>query len=382
MKIVSATIYPVKIPFRQSFSHSLHARAFSDSVIVKLTTENGAVGYGEGIARPYVTGETVEASVQYIKNVLLPSIIGKTFESIDLGRSYHALSFISDSLSANASPGIIAWNGSKTAVELAMIDCALKEQRLSLSSLIPAQTNLIRYSVVLSSESVERTRKMAILMKLFNIKFVKIKVGTKDDYTRIAIVRKIMGPSVSIRLDANGAFDAKTAVDFLSSVTEFNIDCIEQPVPRGNLSELMQVKSNSTIPIMVDESIVTIEDANKLIESNACDYFNIRVSKCGGIYNTLQMADMAARAGMGIQLGCLVGETAILSAAGRGVAMHLDDLKFIEGSFGKLLLTEDISRKSIRFGWGGRAKALTGIGLGIDVCEKRIKKYVTQIINL
>jgi L-Ala-D/L-Glu epimerase len=382
MKIISATIYSVNIPFRWSFSHSLHTRAFSDSIIVKLTTENGIIGYGEGIARPYVTGETVEASVQYIQQTLLPSIIGKPFEPIDPSKSYKALSHIFYGLSSEASPGIIDWNGSKAAVELAIIDCLLKEQRLSLSSLIPARSKVIRYSVVISSESVERTRKIAILMKIFNIKYIKIKVGTKDDYERIAIVRKIMGPAASIRLDANGSFNVKTSVDFLSSVSKFNIDSIEQPVPRGEVSDLLQVKSNSQIPIMVDESIVTIDDANKLIESNACHYFNLRIAKCGGIYNTLKIADLAKRSGMGIQLGCLVGETAILSAAGRAVAMHLNDLKFIEGSFGKLLLKEDVSKKNIRFGWGGKAKALTGIGLGIDVCEERIKKYATQIINL
>lgn len=380
MIITSAEIYPLNIPFRQPFSHSLHSRSFSDSIIVKLTTSKGTAGYGECVARPYVTGETVESSIEYICGTLLPSIIGKTYRAIDPNQPLEFLSCITDSLSSSGSSSVVTWNGSKGAVELAMLDCALREQGLSLNHLLPAKSKVVSYSMVISSESIEKIRKMAVLMRLFHIKHVKVKVGTNDDYERVAIIRKIMGPTASIRLDANAAFDFHSALDFLSSVAAFSIDSIEQPVPRGHISDLVKLKSASPIPIMADESIITLEDAKELIEKDACHYFNLRVSKCGGIYNTLELAAIASKAGIGVQLGCLVGETAILSAVGRCLAMHLSDWKFIEGSFGNLLLKEDISKENVRFGWGGKAKTLTGKGLGIEICEKRVKKYATQII--
>ena len=75
-------------------------------------------------------------------------------------------------------------------------------------------------------------------------------------------------------------------------------------------------------------------------------------------------------------------ETAILSAAGRHLAAWLDEVAFVEGSYGKLLLTEDISRESVHFGNGGRANLLRQPGLGITVQEHLLQKYAHQIIHL
>jgi muconate cycloisomerase len=133
---------------------------------------------------------------------------------------------------------------------------------------------------------------------------------------------------------------------------------------------------------MADESIVTIHDAQELIENKAVDYFNLRLSKCGGLYKTLAIADLARSAGIGIQLGCQVGETAILSAAGRHLAAYLKDLRFVEGSYSTHLLVEDISGKAIVFGPGGRADILTGVGLGITICEELLDKYAENKIRV
>jgi len=383
MKIVSANIFALNIPFVESFSHNLNKRTFSDSIIIKLNTEDGLSGFGEGVARPYVTGETVKRSIEYIKKVLFPVIKSIDFPDLDISnKSYKALSFISNHLPSNKSPGIIAWNASRTAVELAIIDCLLKKKTKSLNSILPVKSETIIYTGVIPSGTIENTAKIAKYFKSLDLKYIKIKIGTIDDYGCIAIVREIMGPLVSIRLDANCAFNLKKAIKFISSIHEFNIESIEQPIPRGNISELSIIKSNSPIPIMADESIVTIDDAEKLIEFNACDYFNLRISKCGGIYNTLLIADIAKKAGIRIQIGCHVGETAILSAAGRHVAAHLNNLRFVEGSYGKLLLAEDITRDNIQFGHGGEAPVLIGDGLGINVQEDCLKRYAKEVITI
>jgi muconate cycloisomerase len=106
------------------------------------------------------------------------------------------------------------------------------------------------------------------------------------------------------------------------------------------------------------------------------------LSKNGGIGRTLELARIAIRAGLKLQLGCQVGETAILSAAGRHVAAYLEDLVFVEGSYGSLLLTEDVSENNITFGQGGKAPALQGPGLGVKVSEDRLRKYAHTITTL
>jgi muconate cycloisomerase len=133
---------------------------------------------------------------------------------------------------------------------------------------------------------------------------------------------------------------------------------------------------------VADESLVTLADAEALIAAEAVDYLNVRVSKCGGLSRSLGIARRAAAAGIGVQVGSQVGETAILSAAGRHLAAHLPQVAFVEGSYGTLLLTEDVSAESVRFGHRGAAPLLSGPGLGVHVLEERLRKYARRVVEL
>jgi muconate cycloisomerase len=381
MKIVKAKIYVLKIPFNFSFGHFLKIRKCSDSIIVELTTDTGVRGYGEGIARPYVTGETIKKSISHIKDILLPAIMHRDIQSIETSQNLQDILIHMNNYFPNiSSSGIIAWNASRAAVELAIIDCLLKKQQKSLNCILPAKSQIITYSGVFSSESLKNTIDLAKRSKRTGFKYIKIKVGKRSDLECIAAARDIMGQSVSIRLDANGAFSVKGAIQFIKSVEKFNIDSVEQPIKRGDVVDLAIVKANSSIPIMADESIVTYDDAKKLIKHNACDYFNLRISKCGGLYRTLAIAALAEQEGIKLQLGCHVGETAVLSAAGRHLAAYLPNVKFVEGSYSTLLLVEDISRENIVFGNGGEAPVFTGYGLGINIREELVEKYSRNCI--
>ncbi len=381
MEIIKAKIYVLKIPFKISFGHFLKKRTYSDSIIVELLTDTGVRGYGEGVARPYVTGETVGNSVKHIKEVLLPPIMHKRIDEIKTSEvTNNALSNINDLIPDISSPGIIAWNASRSAVELAILDCLLKNQKRSLNYILPAKSNTVTYSVVISSESLEATIELAKQVKHSGIKHIKLKVGKSSDVECIAAIRDIMGDSVSIRLDANCAFNVKKAIEFNKSIEKYNIASIEQPIKRGDPVDLATVKSNSSIPIMVDESMVTYEDASKLIEHDACDYFNLRISKCGGLYRSLAIADLAEQEGIKLQLGCLVGETAVLSAAGRHLAAYLSNIEFIEGSYSTLLLEEDISKERVLFGNRGEAPVFSGHGLGVTIQRDLLNKYSESCI--
>ncbi len=381
MKVVKARIYLVTIPLNLSFSHYLKTHLWSQSIIVELISESGLSGYGEGIARPYVTGETATKSITYIKNKLLPALMFKTLPAIKTAINPIKSLFFANRFFPNArNPVLIAWNAARTAVELALIDLLLREQKKSLQCIIPAKINHVTYSGVVPLADLKTSAEIAIRLRQLNLQYIKIKVGKSNDLKRIASIRDIMGPAVSIRLDANGAFHPKEAIQFIKAVESYGIDCLEQPVKRGD--NLALVKENSSIPIMADESIITCADAQDLISRRACDYFNLRITKCGGLYNTLFIAALAKQAGIKIQLGCLVGETAILSAAGRHVAAYLPEIYFVEGSYSYLLLQEDIATKSIVFGSGGRAPVLTAPGLGIQVKKDLLLKYAKRVVSI
>lgn len=379
MKITSACIYPLRIPFVGAFAHYLSSRDGSDSLVVKVTTDTGVNGYGEGVPRPYVTGETQETSCRHIEAELLPRILGVAFGPIV---PEELLGSVSALLEESGSEDAVTWNAARCAVELALIDCALRAEGCSMQRVLPPSVSGVTYSGVITGGSSSEVEQVAGRCLAAQFEHVKMKVSRMEDAQRVASVRQVLGPSVSLRLDANAAFEPRAAIEFLASVEKYDIACIEQPIPRGDVGALADVRSSSSIPVMADESLVTIEDAQELIEANAVDYFNLRISKCGGFFQTLGIADVARAAGVRLQLGCQVGEAAILSAAGRHLAAHVDGLEFVEGSYGTHLLVEDIAEEDIIFGLGGRAGLLSGTGLGITVRDEVLEKYAADQITL
>ncbi|MBF2065447.1 MAG: enolase [Calothrix sp. C42_A2020_038] len=376
MKIIEATIFALKIPFTESFSHSLKSRTYSDSIVVKLKATDGTIGYGEAIARPYVTGETVESCLDF-----MVSTIWEKVKQIDYPEPEADISWlynISDTIPTAESKGVIAFNAAKAGFELALLDCLLKSRKLSLAAILPPKRNTVIYSGAITSSSIEKAVKNAKSFKLFGLQHIKVKITGEDDFARLDAIRQAVGQETSLRIDGNGIYDFDAAVNICHELAQLKIDSAEQLIGRSTPETWAKLKELAPIPQMVDESLVTIEDAKALIAANSCDFFNLRISKCGGIAQTIRIAQLAQTAGVKLQLGCQVGETAILSAAGRHLATWLEDVTFVEGSYGNLLLSEDISIESIRFGNGGKAGLLRQSGLGIEVKDEVLEKYAVQ----
>jgi muconate cycloisomerase len=115
-------------------------------------------------------------------------------------------------------------------------------------------------------------------------------------------------------------------------------------------------------------------DAERAVSGVWCDRFNLRLSKCGGLIPTLRLAQFARRNGIGCQLGCQVGESAILSAAGRHFAASVAGLTAVEGSFDRHLVRTPLSREDITFRRGGWAPALPGPGLGVTIDSAAVER--------
>ena len=139
-----------------------------------------------------------------------------------------------------------------------------------------------------------------------------------------------------------------------------------------------EVRAQTGVPIMHDESLCSMVDAERAWERGTCDLFNLRLSKCGGFIPTLRLAQFARKHGLGYQLGCQVGETALLSAAGRHFASSVADIRYLEGSYDRHLVRESLGLQDITFGWGGWAPALTGPGLGVDLDHAALQRVTIR----
>ena len=125
-----------------------------------------------------------------------------------------------------------------------------------------------------------------------------------------------------------------------------------------------------------------MRDAENLVREHACDVFNVRVSKCGGLLPSLEISEFGLSAGLKVQVGAQVGETSLLSAAGRHLALHLAELESAEGSFGTYLLSEDITTEPVMFGDGGRGSLVLGPGLGVSVNDQTLERLATEVIRI
>jgi muconate cycloisomerase len=374
MKLVAATLYALGIPFVETFSHSASERHVCDSVVVRVRDEAGTEGFGEGTPRPYVTGETVTTMVDHLARELWPRVAER--ELPPAGHLAGLDAFVPEPSLA----GAVAPNASRAALELAILDCILRRAGRSAATVLPPRRSRVTYSGVVTAGSLDRAARHARHLRAIGIRHVKVKVGFDDDVARVTAVRQALGADTSIRLDANGAWSLGRAVEVLSAVAPLGIAAVEQPLPRGG--DYAGLRAAVPTPLVADESLVTAADAEALIAARAVDFFNVRVSKCGGLARSLAIAARAAEAGLGVQVGSQVGETAILAAAGRHLAAALPEVAFVEGSFGTLLLTEDVSVESVQFGHRGEAPILTGPGLGIRVIEARLRRHAVAVREL
>ncbi len=372
----SIDLHHVLVPLRKPIRHASFERTESDNFVVRVTLADGTVGHGEGVPRPYVTGETIESVFASLERLDLPRLIGKPADYPDLVRSLAGLVLPE----TEADPRGMAGNAARCALELALLDAYGRKFGLSVGraiefveSSVEWRTYLpeaVRYSGAITAGSPKGERVSAWKMRLYGFHQVKVKVGVagQDDADRLRRIRRILGRSRDIRIDANEAWSAVEVLDRVEPLRPARPSVLEQPVPHAEVDALAEIRPRlGPIRIMLDESLCGYPDALRAVERRTADLFNVRLSKCGGILPSLRIVALGRRSGLGIQLGCHPGETGLLSAAGRQVASNVRGLAYVEGSYDRHVLAANLIVEDITFGYGGRARPLTGPGLGVTV---------------
>ncbi len=371
----SIDLYHVLVPLRKPIRHASFARSDSDNLVVRVTLGDGTVGFGEGVPRPYVTGETIESTFASLARFDLRGAIGEPRDLDEVIRKVEALALPE----AEADPRGMAGNSARCALELALLDTygrrfgasvgeILRKFEAARNLLKPAPSR-VRYSGAITAESPKGERISAWKMRLYGFDQVKIKVGVpgQDDAARLRRLRRILGSRMDIRLDANEAWSAGDLLDRYGPLRPYGATALEQPVPHAEVDALASLRPALGVPVMLDESLCGYPDAARAVGLGTADLLNVRLSKCGGIAPSLRIIALARRSGLGIQLGCHPGETGLLSAAGRHLAGNVAHLRYVEGSYDRHVLAANLIREEITFRHGGWARPLEGPGLGVSV---------------
>jgi muconate cycloisomerase len=380
MKITQLTLYRIQIPFRTVFRHALKSSDTSQSVVVEIVTDSGVHGYGEGTPREYVTGESIDQTMDCLFDA------ATFFKSTRLSKSDGQDGF---SGKLNAS-GINRAPSARCAMELALLDVWGQHSCLSVASLLssPTVAKPIRFSGVVSQDDLETTKGWLHQIKKFGFGQVKIKVGGDHslDLKRLSLARDVLGHGVEIRLDANGSWELQEAIENIRRFSRMDCYIIEQPLAadaRDDFARLMEKVSIYGTTVIVDESVCSENDAEWFISNKGASGFNLKISKHGGIWPTFRIYKMARKAEMTCQLGCHVGETALLTAAGRHFALIADRLHAYEGSFGRFLLCNDVTSEDVTFGKGGLvdlSPIIGRAGLGVVVDQSFLRKCQAVVV--
>jgi muconate cycloisomerase len=375
MTLRSLDLFHIAVPLKKTIRHASHERDTSDNLIVRVTLDDGQVGHGEGVPRLYVTGETIETTFATLSNLDLARQFGHPGDYAEVVRLLEELHIPE----ADVDPRGMAGNAARCALELAILDAYGKRFGQSLGraiALVDApglrlrpKPGWVRYSGAITAESIKREVKSAWMNRVFGFSQVKVKVGVdgQDDPSRLARLRKILGSRMDLRLDANEAWPASIVVERVRPLLAAAPSALEQPVPHAEVEALAEIRPRLGVPVMLDESLCGYPDAIRSIADGTADLFNVRLSKCGGIVPTLRIAALAQRSGLGVQLGCHPGETGLLSAAGRHVASNVRGFRYVEGSYDRHVLAENVTTRNLSFHPWGWAPPLRGPGLGVHV---------------
>lgn len=389
MRIAELSVFQVRIRLKKPVRHASHSRTDTDSLIVRCRLDEGSIGWGEGLPRDYVTGETIEETLALTRETDWQRQLGGSF----LGLS-EAIA-ICDQIRLLRPDGARDSFGHslRCAVELSLLDAACRAEGVPLShvtTLVPEAIAIakpsehVRYSGAITTSKPFGQFIKAWRMRLYGFHQVKVKVGAAgiDDADALRRIRGILGPKVDLRLDANEAWTCENLEVNLAALLPYQITSLEQPVPHEEVEGLAAIRSRIETPIMLDESLCSASDAQRAIELGLCGLFNIRLSKCGGFVPSLRLAAMAHRAGLSYQLGCQVGETGILSAAGRHFASSVGEIRYLEGSYDRFLVKERLTKEDLTFGYGGHAKALKDPGLGIHIDPNQLQKVTQEELRI
>ena len=149
---------------------------------------------------------------------------------------------------------------------------------------------------------------------------VKLKVSGRidKDLPRVAAVRKAIGDDVFIKIDANEAYDAKTAIRLAKALADLGVEVFEQPVPRDQFDALWEVKKHSPIKIEADQSCRNFADAQILVKNRMVDSINTGIPKVGSVGEVRRIAELCEANGIRCSLSNTAG-----SVVGDAAALHL-----------------------------------------------------------
>jgi len=269
----------------------------------------------------------------------------------------------------------------RSAFDIALHDIIGQHKEVPIYKLYGGKNNkelVTDYTV--SLDEPEKMAADALKIKNKGYPSIKVKLGEskKKDVERIKMIRKAVGKKIPVRIDANQGWDFKEAIETLKALKKYNVEHCEEPVAKWDFMRLRKIKKNSPIPIMADESCGDAHDAERLVKLKACDMFNIKVGKAGGVFNAYEIVKIGDKAKMHMQVGAFL-ESRLGMTASAHLALCSDNIVHCDFDT-PLMFSEDIVTDGLAYHANGIMKVPDVPGLGATIEQSQLDKLEKVII--
>ena len=320
MKITEIRLGKISVPLRVPFKTALRSVNSVEDIIVEVHTDTGHIGYGEAPPTGAITGDTTGAIVGAFRDHIIKTMIGRDID--DFEETLQALQKC-----------IVGNTSAKAAMDMALYDLFGQVHGIPIYQMLGGRRDKIITDITISVNDPDEMARDALVALDRGYDTLKIKVGVSPelDVARLTAVRQAIGSRARIRIDANTAWTPKQAVRLLNQMQEkgLDIEFVEQPVKGHDFEGLKYVTERSYVPVMADESVFSPRDAMTLMQMGACDLLNIKLMKCGGLYNALKIVSAAEVYGVECMLGCMLEakisvNAAVHLACAKGIITKID----------------------------------------------------------
>lgn len=359
MRIAEVMTAVVHMPFHKEFRISGGGSLGATHVLVKVVSDDGVEGIGEAAPLTAYSDESYGTIEHVIREFLGPALLGK--DPMDQEFIEHHLDM-----------AIPRHTFAKAAVDMALYDLVGKALSLPAYKLLGG---LYRRDVPqawsIGIAETEEMVKEAVHFVEMGFHAIKIKIGSdpEEDLKHLAAVREAIGPQVKLRVDANQGYRAGEALPILKKMEKYDLEYIEQPLPRWDIDGMAVLAAALDTPLLADESAFTPEDVINLVRHRAADIINIKVAK-SGLSKGKRMAAIAEAAGMACVVGSMI-ELGPGTAAGLHFAAATRNATHPSELVGPLLFKDDILERKIFSAEprGGYWQVSDEPGLGIELQE-------------
>ncbi|MCR8746804.1 mandelate racemase/muconate lactonizing enzyme family protein [Romboutsia lituseburensis] len=309
MRIVDIKIEKLRINLKKPFKIAFAVQDYADNVIVKVVTDEGYFGLGEAAPFAPVTGETADGVVETLK-LFKSCLIGMDPLNIE---GIHTL----------MNRLIVGNTAAKAAIDIALYDIKGKILSQPLYKVLGGYDNKIQTDMTIgidTPENMAMEAKQRVNDDGFRILKVKAGINPSEDIKALQLIRKAVGDDIRLRVDANQGYCVNDAIAVLKEFEKIGVEAVEQCLPYWNLDGSKLIREKVNLKVMLDETIHSPMDAAKACKIDAADILNIKLMKCGGLYNALKINAIAEANNVRCMVGCMLESKIAITAGASLVA--------------------------------------------------------------